>query len=513
MKTFTSRFIFPSAIITACVVSMGHFFEMGGAYTGAPGEMTCVSCHTIDQTPTSGGAALEGLPSHVVAGQTYPLSMMIYTDNNFGMTAGFQMTFLNANGTAQGQLAGVDQDVSVREFGDRQYVQHEPGRHFFMGGIDDVMNYDFEWTPPDVGAPLDVFVWYNAMVGNGNYMGADATRGDTMFPGSVMTTVIPQLTGEIIVFATPLCHGDATGILEVSFSGGMAPVDILWSTGEMTTGIDGLPAGMYSVTLSDAIGQMVVLAHQLEEPELLMTDATIIDPSCVDGDDGSVLFSVSGGTPPFAFLWTGGNIPNPFTGLGADNYAFTITDVNGCSTEISVTITDPPGIEVELIDVEPQTPHTNGSIIIQVSGGTPPYDYFWEGPNDFNSTMQNPINLTAGVYHVTITDDNGCMHFFSAEVGFSSSTQDDDGKNGHLILAPNPGTARLHIVFPEGQGHDWEVHLIAPDGRIVLTDHLSGRDKVTYTVESTWTTGVYLVKVQDRHSGIMWAQRWIRMPG
>ena len=69
-------------------------------------------------------------------------------------------------------------------------------------------------------------------------------------PDSIMVTVENM--------AQPTCEGDSTGALDISISGGYgAPYDILWSTGDTTEDVSGLPADTYTVMITDSAGCMM----------------------------------------------------------------------------------------------------------------------------------------------------------------------------------------------------------------------------------------------------------------
>ena len=54
--------------------------------------------------------------------------------------------------------------------------------------------------------------------------------------------------------------------------------------------------------------------------------------------DGSVSAFVSGGTPPYSYLWSNGSTDAIVTGLAAGSYTVDVSDANGCSGSASVTI-------------------------------------------------------------------------------------------------------------------------------------------------------------------------------
>ena len=106
-----------------------------------------------------------------------------------------------------------------------------------------------------------------------------------------------------------LCHGDSTGNLYVTVYGGVPPYSYVWSNNATTQNVFGVPAGTYTVTITDFVGcehedQVVVT-----EPDAVLeiTDVDIQQISCNGMRDGSINISVSGGTPSYTYYWSNGD--------------------------------------------------------------------------------------------------------------------------------------------------------------------------------------------------------------
>jgi uncharacterized repeat protein (TIGR02543 family) len=201
-----------------------------------------------------------------------------------------------------------------------------------------------------------------------------------------------------------LCFGQATGAIDISVSGGTAPYTYAWGDGPTSEDRSGLIAGNYSVTVTDVYGCTGFLAVTVTEPTQLVASETHVNVLCFGQATGSIDVSVSGGTAPYSYLWADGPTTEDRSSLVAGPYSLTITDVNGCSTVLNVTITEP----AELVVSETHTPTClgtpDGSIDVSVTGGTAPYSYLWsDGP-----TTEDRSALVAGNYSLTVTDANGC---------------------------------------------------------------------------------------------------------
>ncbi|NDF71331.1 MAG: adhesin, partial [Betaproteobacteria bacterium] len=133
---------------------------------------------------------------------------------------------------------------------------------------------------------------------------------------------------------------------------------------------------------------------------------TKVDVLCFGNSTGSINLTVTGGTPVYTYAWSNNTTQEDPQNLAAGTYTVTVTDANGCTAQTSVTITQPQaGLALSTTQVNVLCSGNNtGSINLTVTGGTPVYTYAWSN----NTTQEDPQNLAAGSYTVTVTDANGC---------------------------------------------------------------------------------------------------------
>lgn len=214
----------------------------------------------------------------------------------------------------------------------------------------------------------------------------------------IQIAVAPTLT-------LPTCNAGADGSITVVASNGTGPYTYNWNTGASGATINGLVAGNYTVTVSDAGGCSVMETIVLGEPAVLTGNAVVNDISCNASVDGSIFLSVSGGTGPYTYAWNTGATASNISGLGAGGYSVTITDASGCSIVENYNIIDPApiGVSFTQVDIVCKGAST-GAIDITPSGGTAPYSYVWSN----GSTSQDLSNVTAGAYSVTVKDASNC---------------------------------------------------------------------------------------------------------
>ena len=241
-------------------------------------------------------------------------------------------------------------------------------------------------------------------------------------------------------YSDPSCSGSCNGQISVKPNGGQAPYKFSWSNGQTTAELSGLCAGFYSVTVTDALGCLVQESFPLIEPEYLVVFSTTTDVTTPGGSDGKISLEVWGGTQPYSYLWNTGATTSELSNLQAGIYTVTITDANGCSTTKENIISSPDcAIDIAIVNVtNASTPGAfDGSIVINVSGGTKPYTFQWYLNGVVISTEQDLYGIAPGSYTLVVTDAAGCIVGGGAyTVGYTSATTELD-KNT-IKLYPNP---------------------------------------------------------------------------
>ena len=160
---------------------------------------------------------------------------------------------------------------------------------------------------------------------------------------------------------------------------------------------------------------ILVLSIDIVEPAApLSVILNPVDVLCYGDSTGSIDAVVSGGTAPYDFLWSNGEITEDISNILAGSYSIQVIDFHNCSFAVSSPIIEPTDsilIELTSFDADCFGAPT-GSVLGNVSGGTFPYDYLWS-----NAEITDDIaNLNAGIYTLTVTDDKHCIAHLSDTV-------------------------------------------------------------------------------------------------
>lgn len=129
-------------------------------------------------------------------------------------------------------------------------------------------------------------------------------------------------------------------------------------------------------------------------------------PTCFGSANGTINLTMTGGAAPYTFSWSNGAVTEDLNGLQAAAYTVNISDQNGCRDSATIVLSQPPAL-TNVIQQQNVLCHgaSTGFIVTHAGGGTDPYNYFWSN----GSHDANIINLSAGVYVVTIVDYLGCI--------------------------------------------------------------------------------------------------------
>jgi hypothetical protein len=211
-----------------------------------------------------------------------------------------------------------------------------------------------------------------------------------------------------------ICNG-GTGLIDITATGGTGGTySYSWTTTDGSGIIDGiedqnnLTAGTYTVVVSDSNNCPATVTLTLLQPATLETRLKPKNISCETGsfNNGSIELLISGGSAPYTYLWSNGEVTKDITGLTAGMYTVIVTDFNGCIIEDSARISLPAPLTYTKSTSDYRGFNiscnglANGSIELSITSGTAPYQYSWTGPNGFTSSAKEILALRSGDYNL-----------------------------------------------------------------------------------------------------------------
>jgi hypothetical protein len=133
------------------------------------------------------------------------------------------------------------------------------------------------------------------------------------------------------------CFAGEDGSVSLDIESLGAPFHYLWSNGEQGDQINDLPAGEYSVTVSDRNNCLSSAHFELEQPEELQ----ISGDALIATYNGDIDLRVDGGQAPYSYEWSNGQTGEDIVNMPFGYYVVTVTDANGCEGTMDFSVLDP----------------------------------------------------------------------------------------------------------------------------------------------------------------------------
>lgn len=278
----------------------------------------------------------------------------------------------------------------------------------------------------------------------------------------------------------PLCAGVCNGSISVNPSGGSPAYTYSWSTGATTSSITNICPGNYTLNITDTKTCVTTQTFNIPGTVNITSTPVSVNNSCFGICNGSILASaVSGGIGPYTFSWSDPLGQNAQQAINLCNgvYSVTIFDTQGCSNTFTGNVTSPAAITMTSSVAQPSCGLCNGSATVTAIGGTSPFTYTWSN----SAVGVSSSSLCAGVYMVTITDNNGCVQNVNLPINNSS------GITGETISVTN------ETCFNQCNG---SVTVTAVGGTAPITYNWISPSATTNTLGGL-CGGTYIVQMQD----------------
>ena len=345
------------------------------------------------------------------------------------------------------------------------------------------------------GVPPYQFNWDNFLTGNfhdnlsaGNYT---ITITDANFCQKTIKDVIPEAD---IFRITPeikhvTCYGANNGRIALNFEGGKEPITFGWTDNPNAGSTrNNIGAGTYTVNITEGGGCSISKTFTIIEPLPLALTASItsvFDCNLVNG--GAIDLTVSGGFPPYKFVWSNGEKTKDLSKIPAGNYSVTVTDSTGCNKTSQFTVQRPPIIEIALdakVDFNCVSKNIKKTYTAFIKGGVPPYKLKWSAGkisglnNEIMETDQN------GTVVLTVTDTLGCTSIKTFETNI-----------------PNP---RIESQLLNCDKHSFQFNAVVPDEKEQYTYSWDFDDGTTSDLKNPIhlykTDGIYKVQLTIKNN-------------
>jgi len=277
---------------------------------------------------------------------------------------------------------------------------------------------------------------------------------------SISEIILIQNASSIIEFSqSPACSGQENGSLQASVIGDSPPYFFSWNTGATTDQINDLPAGLYTLTVTDFLGCRIVGSVDLAMPMITPPILSLSPVSCPGEKDGSLLLQDSISGFRYAILSDSFQSNLFFNNLSADDYILTIQDTSDCLYEFPFTISAAEEIQLEIS--EDQTIGLGEEILLRsyiFSSDLDTFFYQWSPEVSLNCLdCPNPVAtpITDTEYELVITNSQGCTAEASVLITINSDkavyipnafSPNADGINDHFVIHTNQSVQQIQTL-------------------------------------------------------------------
>lgn len=486
-----------------------------------------LNVNTIDPSPgMSNGSA-----TAIVSGGTSPYSYAVnggtYQGSNTfnGLSPGTHtITVMDANGCT------ISYTFILNDIGNCNMVVTANAQMTSCGACNGFVQFAFTGAMIQGPFVVELINSSNQVVqslnGNGSYQGAfqnvcaglytvqvtDANGCTGSYPISVSSGSSPIVTN---VSTTPTPFGTSNGTATVDVSGGTAPYSYSLDgiTFQASNSFTGLSDGVHILTVVDANGCQTIYCFIIQETTAcsLTINSTSSQTGCYASSNGTisyvfssangnatvVLQDANGGTVQ-SHTASGPNGQGAFNNLQTGVYIVLITDAAGCTYTNTVQIAGPSSpLNVSATTIPATSGSSNGTIQINVSGGTAPYTYSIDNGATWTSTSTFS-NLTPNVYVVLVSDANGCISVYTVNLtqvqncpqaitGMMNPVSCFGGQDGSIDYAftSDGSAAPFTLTLVQGNNTIQTTNLIGNAGSGTLSNLSAG----VYTITLTGANG------------------------
>lgn len=266
-------------------------------------------------------------------------------------------------------------------------------------------NYQYQWFPTNQTTR------FQTVSDPGLYI-VTASLGACSAADTLTVNQHPEILA-LELIESVACHGEDSGRIDLMVLNGQGPFSYQWFAGNVLLSpadsflID-VGAGYYRAEITDASGCTLVMdSLQVEEPATPLDISTTVSQSFCGQATGEISLSISGGEPSYHISWSNGAVGLMQTDLAAGLYTIQISDQAGCERTILESISDQGAADITLLTQKDIScfGFADGTLDLQISGGTAPLDILWTN----GETQTDLTNVPAGQYGITVTGSDNCV--------------------------------------------------------------------------------------------------------
>jgi SprB repeat len=270
---------------------------------------TTINWLTEAAIKTRGGEAL--IHHNYIEGYRYGVGLIADSDLSGSYPLAYQQGYLsgkrfgaNHTGVASGNDAG---DNFIWEIDLSYYIPSNSANDFF---------YNYSST---TYLKRDRDYHFNAPIDTTTYTYPHPLRGSAL----VLTTSKTDASCNKKGSASVLVSGGSVGTLNYKYEWSTSPV-------KTTAKVDSLTAGAYTVKVTDSDDNSVSATITIMASSTIVLDITTSSENC-GKQDGAINLTISGGTPPYTYLWNTGQTTSSLSGITSQDYTVKVTDANYCT--------------------------------------------------------------------------------------------------------------------------------------------------------------------------------------
>jgi SprB repeat/Secretion system C-terminal sorting domain len=313
----------------------------------------------------------------------------------------------------------------------------------------------------------------------------------------------PGGCGMIVTMSGFNATAGSNGSVSATVTGAGAPYTYLWSNGGTTSTISGLGAGTYTVTVTNAAGCPMTGSYTITGPngctiDIAVASSVVANVSCNGLSNGKIILAVKNPQGAWSAVWSNGATGGTASNLTAGTYTVTVTDAAGCTDVATFVVTQPTPIVVSCSGVNPTNGLSNGSVTINMTGGTAPYYYYWYTGAVSQATQ---TGLPAGTYTAVAQDANHCKMVCSTTLvnintapGLTTGMASGKDLAPALITFPNPTDRHFTIDIENMTSQAIQMRVVDMLGKVLETTTVLYEGPVVYD-SINLATGTYVLHV------------------